>query len=214
MAVLAFVRRTVKRSDLLYRLALAGRNWRDLLLWVARGRPLPPPPIVKQRQVREFGRRFGLRVLVETGTYTGDMLAATAANFERLHSIELSEMLQRKAAERFRNQPHIQVHHGDSAAMLPSVLAQLSEPCLFWLDAHYSGGVTAMGGRETPIVLELECIFDRRCERDVILIDDARCFDGHGGYPALDELRRYITERRPGGRMRIAGDIIVITPGQ
>lgn len=212
MNLMAFLKRTVKRSDRLYRLALGARNWRDLLVWNARGRTGPPPPIVKQRRVRRFGRRFGMRVLVETGTYMGDMLAATAGSFERLHSIELSETLHSRAAERFRDQPHIHVHQGNSETLLPHVLAQVSDPCLFWLDAHYSGGVTATGDRESPIVLELQCIFDRRCDRDVILIDDARMFDGHGGYPTLDALRSFVTDRRPRARMRIADDIIAITP--
>jgi hypothetical protein len=211
MSVLAFLKRTVKRSDLLYGLALWMRSQRDLVLWLLRGRPVPPPPIVKQRAVREFGRRFGLRVLVETGTYMGEMLAATAAHFDHLHSIELSEMLHRKAVERFRNQPYIRLHQGDSTSMLPSVLTELRAPSLFWLDAHYSGGVTAMGDAETPIMFELECIFRRGCDQDVVLIDDARCFDGTSGYPTLDELRVYIAEHRPGARITVANDVIAIT---
>ncbi len=42
----------------------------------------------------------------------------------------------------------------------------------------------------------------------VVLIDDARLFDGTGGYPRIDELPAWVQERRPGTDVTIDGDII------
>jgi hypothetical protein len=38
--------------------------------WALAGRPVPPPPIVKQRIVRQH-QRPGVRTFIETGTHTG-----------------------------------------------------------------------------------------------------------------------------------------------
>ena len=40
------------------------------------GKPIPAPNVVKQRTVIGYQRRYRLRTLVETGTYTGEMVQA------------------------------------------------------------------------------------------------------------------------------------------
>jgi hypothetical protein len=60
------------------------RQRRELILWAARGRPAPPPHIVKQRVVRSYGWRFSLRTLIETGTFTGDMVDGYKRSLRRL----------------------------------------------------------------------------------------------------------------------------------
>ena len=43
--------------------------------------------------MREYGEKFGLKALVETGTYYGEMVAATKHYFDRIYSIELDAVL-------------------------------------------------------------------------------------------------------------------------
>mgnify|MGYP001369983704 CR=1 FL=1 len=43
--------------------------------------------------------------------------------------------------------------------MLKNIIKNIDKPALFWLDGHYSGGVTGMGDNETPILEELEQIY-------------------------------------------------------
>ena len=57
--------------------------------WEREGRQIPPPHIVKQRVLREYAKKYGLRILVETGTSTGDMVEAMKTDFDRIYSIEL-----------------------------------------------------------------------------------------------------------------------------
>ena len=45
-----------------------------------------------------------------------------------------------------------EILQGDSTDVLPEVVEKMDEPTLFWLDGHYSGGITASGEQETPIV--------------------------------------------------------------
>jgi hypothetical protein len=188
------------------------RDARAIKEWRESGSPVPPPSVVKQQVVRAYAAQFDLQTFVETGTFKGDMIYAVERHFKEVHSIELGRDLFEEARQRFAGLAHIHLHHGDSATMLPEVLKALHSPTLFWLDGHYSKGITARGTKDTPIIEELESIFRHKAKGHVILIDDARCFTGAGDYPSIEELRRLVNERAPGTRFEAADDIIRIHP--
>lgn len=124
-----------------------------------------------------YGRMFNLQVFIETGTNTGDTPWALMHAFVDLYTIELDETLFQDANNRFVQQPNVHVIHGDSTYVLPQILAKINVPALVWLDGHHSGGATARGDLDTPVVQELEALFaDTR--KHVILVDDARIFKG------------------------------------
>lgn len=204
------IKNQLRRSFLAYDAYLFLRQFVFWLDWIRRGRPVPPPHIVKQWCVLEYGRKFNLLVLVETGTYQGEMVRTVRSDFREIYTIELSDTLYAKASQLFASFPHIHVMQGDSAKALGNVLTQVQEPCLFWLDAHYSGEGTALGDQETPLLAELDCIFDHMVRNHVILIDDARCFDGRGTYPALAEIEALVRKHRPAWVCKVQDDIIRI----
>src|SRR5579863_2091590 len=150
------------------------------------------PETLKQATVRSYAERHGCRVLVETGTYQGDMLHAMLLVFDRLYSIELGHGLHAAAVERFRPFPRVKLFEGDSGTVLPRILAELNAPALFWLDAHYSKGVTAKGDLETPIEAELRAILAHPVKEHVILIDDAREFGKRQDYPPVERIRAQV----------------------
>lgn len=172
-----------------------------------------PPHVEKERAVMSYGYVYGLRHLVETGTYLGDMLAAVRDRFVSIVSIELDAQLCVHCQRRFRKARHVKVLQGDSGAVLPAVLRDVTEPSLFWLDAHHSSGVTARGQTVTPVLGELESILSHPVRGHVILIDDARFFTGDGGYPSLTAVRDLVRTLRPDRAVSVADDIIRITPG-
>jgi len=176
--------------------------------WVLRGKPVPPPHAVKRREVKTYAQQHACRILVETGTFLGEMVSAMRPHFARIVSIELSPKLFRRAQRKFASDRRVSIIQGDSGKVLSSVLKEIAEPCLFWLDGHYSEGITAKGDRETPILQELEHIFQHPVENHVILIDDARCFNGTRDYPTLAQLERFMRERRPGWQFEVSDDII------
>lgn len=180
--------------------------------WRRQGRPIPAPPAVKQREIRLYAKAGGLRTFVETGTFRGDTVDALRRHFDRLYSIELNEEFHQRAKARFSGEPHISLLQGDSATVLPKVLAEAPEACLFWLDAHHSGGDTARGDRDTPIVEEIRSIFGRHGVDDVILIDDARDFVGDNDYPTIEELRTFVAGERPEWVFEVRDDIIRAHP--
>lgn len=199
----------IKRS-LIYDVILQTRRRREFREWERRGKPLPPPDLVKQRAVKAYGERFSLGTLVETGTFQGNMVFVMRRQFRRIFSIELDQVLYEHAKQRFATMPHITILHGDSSFTLAEILSDINTPCLFWLDAHYSGGVTARGDLETPIVRELRCILDHHVKTHIILIDDARCFVGQNDYPRIDELEAMVHKNRPGLVLEVRDDIIRI----
>ena len=176
--------------------------------WRRAGCPMPPPGAVKRTIVRSYARRFGLRRFVETGTYLGATVRAMRSSVDHIWSIELDETLAARARKLFRRDPGITILQGDSGERLAEVLPHLNGPCLFWLDSHYSGGMTARGAEDSPVLHELDHIFGHGVEGHVILIDDARCFTGEDGYPTLDMLRAFVAGRRSDWTMDVADDII------
>lgn len=163
----------------------------EWLKWVA-GRLDRAPHLLKRRLIANRARDFRPEVFVETGTLFGDMTYAQRNRFRRLYSIELDDTLFERATRRFRSCPHIRILHGDSGQKITEVLRELDQPCLFWLDAHYSGGVTAHGEAMTPIFDEIRHILAHPVRGHVIVIDDARLFNGTDGYPTFRALRDFV----------------------
>lgn len=191
-------------------------RWRhgaaSLAAWEREGRPVPPPHAHKQRVVCEYASRHGLRAFVETGTYLGDMVEAVRSKFGEVYSIELDPALHRRAAERFAAKRNVRIVLGDSGKILPEVLASVSAPALFWLDGHYSADITAKGDKDTPIASELASIARHPVKGHVILIDDARCFNGSNDYPTIDELKSMASAYWPGAGFEVRDDIVRIAP--
>ena len=183
----------------------------QLAEWEKNGRPSPPPHIVKQMTIEEYQKKFDLKILVETGTYLGDMVEAQRNRFEKIYSIELSKKLFQRAVKRFRSFSHITILNGDSGIVLNKLLPEIDKPALFWLDGHYSEGITAMGTKECPVAEELEAIFKSDLHH-IILIDDARLFNGTRDYPTLDEIRQICQRHDKTYSLTVKDDIIRLIP--
>jgi predicted O-methyltransferase YrrM len=180
--------------------------------WEKRGRPVPPPHLVKQQTLRSFAKRFGLEVLVETGTYQGSMIEALKHDFRRIYSIELGKELHQKAQQRFKAQKHIELIQGDSGTELGKLMTRIDRATLFWLDGHYSAGDTAQGKKDTPILEELTHILDARDQGHVIIIDDAREFGTAPDYPTVQEIVSFVHAKRRHLSVAVEHDSIRITP--
>src|SRR5688572_1386649 len=97
----------------------------QLAQWEKNGRPLPPPHIVKQMAIESYRQRFHTEILVETGTYLGDMVEAQRDHFKKIFSIELSERLFNKAQKRFKDHLHVKIFHGDSGSVLNKLMTEI-----------------------------------------------------------------------------------------
>jgi len=170
-----------------------------------------PPHVFKQNTILEFQKKSGFDTLVETGTYLGDMVEAQKKFFKKIYSIELSTKLYGMAKKRFKKDANVEIVQGDSGRMLSLIVSKLNRPAIFWLDGHYSAGITAKGDKDCPIFEELDAIFNGKIKNHVLLIDDARCFVGQGDYPTIEGLSKFIETRIPGYKLEIKKDILCYT---
>lgn len=188
------------------------RRLPEIYRWVRDGCLGPAPPPVKRRTIAAYIKRYQISEFIETGTHLGDTLAYIARD-RRIHcrSIELADDLFDKAFHRFQHWPNVDIYKGDSGSVLPLLVRSLAQPALFWLDGHYSGGLTAKGDVDTPISAELRAVLQSSVKGHVILIDDARCFCGSSGYPYLEDL--LVTLRLDDQYVfEISADIIRLVP--
>jgi hypothetical protein len=175
---------------------------KKIFIWHLKGMPVPPPPAVKQKIVKSYAAKFNMHNFIETGTYMGEMIDAILNTFSKIISIEFDAALAQRAKNKFSSYPHVKILQGDSGKLLPEIMANINEPCLFWLDAHCTG--------ETPITKELKTLLEHSCSDHVILIDDLRNFTKQNNYPTLDEVKKIIASKRRDWVVEVDADIIRI----
>jgi hypothetical protein len=107
-------------------------------------------------------------VFIETGTREGNTLAlALELGAKAVYSVENNQPLYEKARVRFAGEPRAKLFFGHSPVALEQILKEISEPAVFWLDAH---------DPECPLVSELGVIEKHSIDNHTLLIDDVRLF--------------------------------------
>jgi len=103
-------------------------------------------------------------IFIETGSYIGDGIqAAINAGFEKIISVELSEIQYNYCVDRFKNNSNVNIYLGDSKNLLKNILIENYKPddyIFFWLDAHCYGGNTAGKGVIETLPEEIEIIIN------------------------------------------------------
>ena len=205
-----FVKAIFKKIGLYYSLNFYW-NIINIFKWIQFGCKLNAPHPVKMLVIKSYLEKFNLNIFVETGTFMGDTLGFIAETGCKCYSIELSDEFYINAINKFKSKGNVSLIHGDSGEQLPKFIFDLKSPAIFWLDGHYSSGDTALGEEHTPVSKEIKALLAHPIKEHVILIDDARCFDGTNNYPFLDELLLFI--RQDGNyEVEVSADIIRLTP--
>jgi hypothetical protein len=131
---------------------------------------------------------------VETGTFMGDTTSVLSRVAKMVYSIEPEPALFSKAEQRFSHTSNVRIIKGLSEEVFPKLLPTIGGNVCFWLDGHYSAGITFKGPQETPIIDELTAIGQNISQMDkiVVLVDDVRCFEPRNpefsAYPPVDVL--------------------------
>ena len=119
-------------------------------------------------------------VFVETGSYRGDGIRqALDAGYAKIHSIDISDHWIQHCCGRFAKEiatGQVTLWKGDSLAVLPDLVASLSQPATFWLDAHSHPHNTGAekAGVNCPVYEEIAAIAASAIRNHTILIDDLR----------------------------------------
>ena len=160
--------------------------------WAEREFAAPAPHFVKHKVLLRNGLLDA--TWVESGTYMGDTTSVLSKVAKMIYSIEPEPTLFSKAKQRFSNTNNVRIIMGLSEDVFPTLLATLNGDVCFWLDGHYSAGITFKGPQETPIMDELSVIGQNitQMAKVVVMIDDVRCFDRqnleYSAYPSVDVL--------------------------
>ena len=204
-----FIKKLIPEFILTYR----SKKYIDgvILHWKNNNTKGAPPHIIKQLHIKNLQNKFNVHVLVETGTYLGSMVKAQCLNFKYIYTIEVSEEIFASTKNSLKALTNVEFLLGDSGEVLQKLVNQIKEPALFWLDGHYSGGITSKGVLNTPIFKELDSIFETPF-RHVILIDDAQDFTGKDDYPSIEDLKQYLISKNNNYIFKIKDNMIFILP--
>jgi hypothetical protein len=121
----------------------------------------------------DLAAKYRIGEFVETGTFEGDCCSWAVRLFPSVTTIEINEGYFLAARAKFGSLP-IRFLLGDSATLLPQVVADLAGPALFWLDGHSGGGHFGPDDN-CPLLAELGAIARSPFEH-FIIVDDARAF--------------------------------------
>jgi hypothetical protein len=173
--------------------------------------------VVPQALSRDLRDRFGLVRAIETGTYRGQGSRLLAEVFPKVTTIEVVPQLADAAKAALAGLPQVDVIEGSSRDVLPT-LVDAAQPTLYWLDGHWSGGVTGGENDQCPVLAEIAAIAPGHPD-DCILVDDARLFlapppPPHAleQWPTYRDLEDAVTAIRPGHRVMVAHDVVIAVP--
>lgn len=133
-----------------------------------------------------FGQ-FSNYYFIETGTYGGAGLqkAIESSSFTEFRSIEYKKSHYNSVIGKFAHNPNVRIVLGDSSVDLWKLIEYIDKPATFWLDAHVYPPRTD-GGKNCPLIEELEQISWHPIKTHTILIDDMHC----AGTEAFDFLSK------------------------
>ena len=164
----------------------------EFINWGKCGYAAPSPHFIKQSVL--LRNALPNSIWVETGTYLGHTTKELCKHGSFVYSIEPEPTLYSNAVEYFKSYQNVEILKGLSEEIFPLLLPKLSGNINFWLDGHYSSGITHKGPQDTPILDELAYISENlnRLQKVCVMVDDIRCFNPdlveYSAYPSLNVL--------------------------
>ena len=123
---------------------------------------------------------------IESGTFMGETIFALEHYFDKLYTIELSEKYYNDTTKKY-NGNKINFILGDSSTVFGSLLPNITEKCIFFLDGHWSGNDTGRSTVDCPLNEEIAHINHLFKNEAIIIIDDFRLFGLDKSSGKLDE---------------------------
>ena len=112
-------------------------------------------------------------IFIEGGTGDGTTILTLEPYFKKLYTIEISKKLYNISKNKY-NGNKIKFYLNDSVEIFKTLLPEITDPCIMFLDAHYSGGDTSYINVMVPLLNELELINSLLKINSILIIDDIR----------------------------------------
>ena len=116
-----------------------------------------------KQDIESLITRFGIKRVVETGSYYGWSTKVFASLVESVDSIEIEPNYLEEAKKHLEGITNVNLHLGDSVAVMNEIVSENEKNILFFLDAHWQ--------EHWPILNELEVIKNKKL-KPVICIHD------------------------------------------
>lgn len=139
-------------------------------------------------------------ILIESGSYLGNGIQiALDCGYQHVYSVELAQHYYELCQNRFSDKKDkVHLYIGDSGNKFQDILASIDSQVVFWLDGHYSGGDTAKGIENSPLLRELDTISKHHIKNHTMLIDDIRQFSTEDfDYLTLADVMKRILDINP-----------------
>jgi hypothetical protein len=183
--------------------------------WYKREFGLYSPILVKHKVLKRYSLEHAY--WVESGTYFGHTTSFLSKISKKIvYSIEPSKALFDRAKEKFKNFKNVNIVNNTSEDCMDSILTNLTGNICFFLDGHWSDGITFKGENECPVLFELKSIEKhiKNFDKITICIDDARCFSKVSSnydksYPDINVIIKYAETNN--FNFFIEHDIIILT---
>jgi hypothetical protein len=187
-------------------------RYQEVRSWINRSYSSPSPNFIKRKVLIRNG--INCCTWIETGTYLGGTTKILSKHGRSVISIEPDAALFSRAQKKLKHLKNVRILNGLSEDLLPETLSHLYGDICFWLDGHFSSGLTFKGPNPTPILDELATIKINLVHFNnvVILIDDVRLFqspNSDSGYPSLDVLTNWASSNDLS--WRIEHDIFIMS---
>jgi hypothetical protein len=170
---------------------------------------------IPEQETEYLRSAMGLQVVVEGGTYKGGTASLLSKSFDKVYTIEKSDVMYAIAQDNLKDFKNVNMLKGDTREHLVPILA-VNDNILFWLDAHWSGGETYGEGDECPLLQELGLIFSSTLNNYAIMVDDARLFisppplpHDFNNWPTIKEICSVVPDDFD---ILISNDVIYLTP--
>jgi len=172
----------------------------------------------KQKLIHKYIKKHNCQNYIETGAYHGETVRSiiTARSLKtipakNIYAIELGDALFKALHRQYERYESVYLYHGDTTKELPKVLDKIKTKSLFWLDAHYSGGETARGKIDCPVLNELRALANHQIKNHIILIDDARSFNDKdtNDWPTIKKIINALQKINKNYNINVVNDIII-----
>lgn len=136
---------------------------------------------------------------IETGSLFGDGIQiAIESGFKKIISFEVEKSLYEHCVNRYKDNPDVEIIFGDSIIEMPKFLdINKNTSFTYWLDRHWSGGITGCGIKEYPIIEELHFILQREVKNELIYIDDMRLLRSYSDDINLNKIKDICLSYKP-----------------
>ena len=144
---------------------------------------------IPSQKALDLTDQYGLIDFVESGTHVGDSTLWAKDWFRTVYTIESEYHYYNIAYSKLNHYDNVKLSLAKSEDALNMIVPQLTEPVLFWLDAHWSRDLHGDKPEVIcPVIWELDIIRTYCTPFHVIMIDDARLFTGKNGWPSHQNL--------------------------